>query len=171
MGVRPRWWKQGGLSPQDEEFVRLHLSPGGQLLFFQMDPADQRHALSVAKAILACHGARDELPVEVMIQAALLHDVGKVAGDLTPLGRVLVALLRRIAPRWRRRWALRDGNAFQRACYVDLVHARRGAYMAQSFGIAEEVVAAIRRHHERPRPDDPKLLVYLREADGESRYV
>ncbi|MGQ9778817.1 MAG: HD domain-containing protein [Bacillota bacterium] len=169
MVVWPQRRKQDGLSPQDKEFVRLHLSPGGQLLFFQMDPVDQRHALAVAKAILARYGARAELPAETMIQAALLHDAGKVAGDLTPWGRILVALLRRLAPGLRRRWALRDGNAFQRACYVDLVHPRRGAYMAQSLGIAEEVVAAIRRHHERPRPDDPKLLIYLREADDAGR--
>ncbi|NLG84483.1 MAG: phosphohydrolase, partial [Firmicutes bacterium] len=57
------------LSPQDEEFVRLHLSPGGQFLFFQMDPADQRHALAVAKTILARHGSRADLPAEIMIQA------------------------------------------------------------------------------------------------------
>ncbi|NLG85277.1 MAG: hypothetical protein GX493_11880, partial [Firmicutes bacterium] len=98
-----------------------------------------------------------------------LHDVGKVAGELTPLGRILVALLRRLAPGLRQRWALRNGNAFRRACYVDLIHARRGAYMAQSFGVTEEVVAAIRRHHERPGEDDSKLLVYLREADEAGR--
>ncbi|MCL6615017.1 MAG: HDIG domain-containing protein [Firmicutes bacterium] len=150
------------------DFVRLHLGAGGQLLFFQMDPADQRHALNVAKAILAKRGYGDDPPAEEMIQAALLHDVGKVAGDLTPLGRLFVGFVRRIAPSLRARWADRAGNAFRRACYVDLVHARRGAYMARAFGVADEVVAAIRGHHDPPRPGEPKLLTYLREADGEN---
>ena len=168
MAAWMRRLERKGLSAEDMDFIRLHLSVGGQFLFFQMDPSDQRHALRVAKALLAKRDCEDDPPAERMIQAALLHDAGKVAGDFAPLGRLFVGLVRRIAPKLRARWADRTGNAFCRACYVDLIHPRRGAYMARAFGLADEVVAAIRSHHDPPRPEDPKLLTYLREADGKN---
>jgi putative nucleotidyltransferase with HDIG domain len=144
----------------DKDFVHLHLTEQGALLFFQMDPADQRHAIAVAKAILAKRGYQADVKLEVLIQAALLHDVGKVLGDLTPLSRIFVGLIRRIAPNLREKWANRSGNALERACYVDLHHPVRGAYMASIFGISPEVAEAIRSHHRAPGPDDSKLLIF-----------
>jgi len=130
-----------------------------------MDPADQRHALTVAKAVLAKRGYQTGLPVEPLVQAALLHDIGKVEGDLTPLTRLLVGVVRRMMPRLRARWAARSGNRLSLACYVDLHHAGRGAYMARTLGISAEVAAVIRSHHDPPRIGEPKILAYLREAD------
>lgn len=152
----------------DRDFVRLHLDERAQVLFFQMDPSDQRHCLAVAKAVLAKRGYQAGVPVEPMVQAALLHDVGKVSGDLKPLARLFVGLLRRIAPGLRAKWADRTGNSFRRACYVDLIHAKRGAYMAQTFGISPEVASIIRSHHDEPQPGEPKILTYLREADAKN---
>lgn len=130
-----------------------------------MDPADQRHGLAVAKSALAKRGYQLGAPVEYLVQAALLHDIGKVAGDLTPLTRICVGFLRRFLPRLRARLAKRDGTPLQRACYVDLRHAARGAYMARAFGIAPDVVQIIRAHHDPPAPYEAKILTYLREAD------
>lgn len=150
----------------ERDFIRLHLDERGQFLFFQMDPADQRHSLAVAKSVLAKRGYLTGLPVQPLVQAALLHDVGKVEGDLTTISRLLVALVRRIAPKLRFKWADRSGNSFARACYVDLHHSARGAYMARAFGISPEVAEVIGAHHDPPRQSEPRLLTFLREADG-----
>lgn len=150
----------------DKDFVRLHLDERSQVLFFQMNPADQRHALAVAKTVLAKRGYQAGVPVEPLVQAALLHDVGKIDGDMPTLARLVVSLVRRVAPGLRAKWANRAGNMIGRACYVDLVHPRRGAYMARTFGVAPEVAAIIRSHHDLPQPGEPKILTYLREADN-----
>ena len=150
----------------DKDFIHLHLDDRGQFLFFQMDRSDQRHALAVAKAVLAKRGYQTGLPVEPLVQAALLHDIGKIEGDLPPLKRLLVGLIRRLAPGLRAKLAKRLGGSLERAFYVDLNHAKRGAYMARAFGVSPEVASIIRSHHDAPQAGEPKILTYLREADG-----
>lgn len=148
------------------EFIRLHLDEQARFLFMQMDPSDQRHALAVARTVMAKHGFQPGLPSAPLIQAALLHDAGKVRGDLSFLTRLAVGFLRRFSPGLQRRLADREGGPLARACYVDLHHPARGAYMARTFGVSPEVAALIRAHHDPPRPGEPKTLTHLREADG-----
>jgi hypothetical protein len=57
--------------------VRTHLNPGLFDLFVMMSHQDQRHAIEVAQRI-----DRDEL-----VEAALLHDVGKSVVRLGAVGR------------------------------------------------------------------------------------
>ncbi|MGE5552257.1 MAG: HDIG domain-containing metalloprotein [Bacteroidota bacterium] len=166
MGKFSRRLSRRHLRAWEKDFIRLHLDERGQFLFFQMDPSDQKHSLAVAKTILAKRGFQTGVSIEPLVQAALLHDIGKVQGDLTPLSRLCVGLLKRVAPKLRAKWAKRSGGWFERACYVDLHHPGRGAYMARTFGVSPEVVAVIKAHHEPPRPGEPRLLTYLREADG-----
>jgi putative nucleotidyltransferase with HDIG domain len=155
------------LPAPDVEFVRQYLDERGQLLFFQMDLNDQRHSLGVARAILTKYGyQRAGVPMTPLMQAALLHDAGKVSGDLTTLSRIMVGFVRRLAPGLRPRLADREGNSFRRACYIDLHHAARGAYMAGTFGLPEEVTSIIRSHHNPPSPGERHVLTYLREADN-----
>ncbi|HBY96323.1 MAG TPA: hypothetical protein DEP84_20605, partial [Chloroflexi bacterium] len=84
----------GCLRRGDGALVAATLPPGLLALFESQQPGDQAHALRVCRRLLEqghCEPA--------LLQAALLHDVGKVVGVPLPY-RVAVVLLRWLAPGW-----------------------------------------------------------------------
>jgi len=137
-----------GLSENDHALVANYLDEPGRFLFYQMDLVDQQHTLKVARYLLREVAFRRGVDTERLIQAALLHDSGKVRGDMKKCHRVIVGFLRRFAPEIRKRLSRRDrSRPLRYACYVDLVHPKRGAYMALSLGIDPTVAELIQKHH------------------------
>lgn len=151
------WWQRlkdllgRRLAPDDRAFVEEYLDEAGLFLFNQMSVADQRHAVRVAQSIIREVSFRRGIDLKTLIQAALLHDIGKVKGEINWFHRIAVGICRRLAPGSRRNWASADRETpFRYALYVDLIHPARGAYMAESFGLSEEVTSLIRSHHDSP---------------------
>lgn len=167
------WWERLGyllgikLSPDNRAFVRQYLDDAGWFLFSQMSFLDQRHALRVARYIVRKAAfQRGIANLDELVQAALLHDAGKIKGEILWIYRLPVRLVRDLFPRRQKQWAVRDkSRSFRYALYVDLVHATRGAYMARSLGLSPTVVGLIRRHHDlQSRIYDPELSL-LQEAN------
>lgn len=130
-GLHPR-----RLGPGEQAEAAALVRPGEARLFWRQSPADQRHALNCARAVLASAPDRPDLA-----RAALLHDVGKATARLGVPGRVLatsLSLLRLPAPG---RWA------------DYLAHAARGADELRTAG-ADPVVVAYARHHHGHRPPE-----------------
>jgi putative nucleotidyltransferase with HDIG domain len=159
----------GKLTQSDQEFVRSYLDDSGQFLFFQMNDVDQRHSVAVARALLSEVGYHRELDGDTLIKAALLHDIGKVEGDLNAINRIVAGLVRRVSPSLRnklgvpfrnRGWKIRYGF------YVDQIHPLRGSHMAKAFGIEAKVVELIRHHHDRPGKNQSPELTCLQLADN-----
>jgi len=140
---------------------------------------DQRHALDVLYTL------RDRGYTErALMQAALLHDVGKTEG-VRLWHRVLIVLLERWRPGWLRRLArdlpanwrpsTRDWRPSARDLrypfFVHLQHPARGAALAEAAGCDPLAVALI-RHHQDPLPAEwqgtreGELLTALKTADG-----
>lgn len=164
-------------------FLREHLSEGEQALFFQMAVYDQRHCLDTARAAQSLGQAYrlEEHQLRVVTKAALLHDVGKVAGDIGLVARVLITLLELVSPqlvkksaaKGRRKMSLQTkGQGFAYACFVHVFHPERGARMLAAFGCEPEVVRLVRQHHKKElsTSDHIKsvLLRILQEADRDS---
>ncbi|MGB9592995.1 MAG: HD domain-containing protein [Anaerolineae bacterium] len=116
--------------------AQAYLSPSQLALFQQMSPYDQEHAVDVLNR-LRRQGWQD---AELM-QAALLHDVGKAFVRASLWRRVAHVLL----------WAARDNP--MRDGYAR--HADVGADAAERAGSSPAVVALIRRHHA-PLPLPPR---------------
>jgi putative nucleotidyltransferase with HDIG domain len=148
------------IEPHERACIRQYLTPAQAALFGQMARADQRHALDVLHTLR--RAGCDDL---VLLQAALLHDVGKAAVQLTLWHRVGMVLMGRFAPRWLDRLA-QGQRRWTSAFAVQVRHPEIGAQRAAEAGCSAEVVDLIRRHQD-PDPGD-KRLAALQSADRQN---
>ena len=156
-GLRPR------LSPADLEEVARWLSPQAFDLWQRQDIRDRAHALRVMRK-LQQEGVEDR----VLMQAALLHDVGKVVAPLRLWHRVVWVLAEWVP--WVRAWLVHP-HGWRRPFWVLAEHPRLGAELAQKAGCDPQVVWLI-AHHQDPIPpqgdEQAKRLQRLRRADEQS---
>ncbi len=146
----------------------LGQNPAALKLFQRMSTPDRRHGIAVAKTLLA-DGHTDA----ALLQAALLHDVGKAMGQ--PLiHRVLVVVLRRTSPALLNRLASAplDCARWRRPFVINARHPDIGAQWAHEAGCSATVAQLIARHQQKPaaRPDSAieKLHAALYAADNKN---
>ena len=151
------------VSVDDGKYIATHLNADEQKIFFAMSIPDQCHSLRTAYTIerLIIEDKRG-VDREFLIRCALLHDVGRKAGDLTTMGKIFVVLVTSIAPQFAERLEL-NGN---RALYVYHHHAELGAQKIQRIGLFKEA-KIIAKHQSPPKSNDPIELKLLRFADNE----
>ena len=132
--------RAGDLGADDLEFVRNQLSLAQQHLFLQMPASDQQHAVAVAQTLLRQGWSDSEL-----IQAALLHDVGKAKGGLGLPYRVSIVLLQTFMPSVLVKLST-EGQGWRRPYYVHQHHPEIGARLAADAGSSPRVVELISKH-------------------------
>ena len=71
--------------PADENWARSQLRPGEDAMWVRLSNPDRRHAIGVARDVVARLGADATRPV---VAAALLHDSGKLASGFGTFARV-----------------------------------------------------------------------------------
>jgi len=148
------------VEPGEVEALSAYLTPAQVRLFSTMQSADQRHSLEVFGRLLR-EGHRDP----DLLQAALLHDVGKARARLRVWHRVLVDLGQTFwpsAPRW---LAAHGPAALRWPLEVGLRHPELGAEDARSAGCSDRAVALIRGDH---GADLARLAAVLWRADTEA---
>ena len=126
------------------EDLAQNLDPRQRELFLRMPSLDQRHCLAVCRALREA-GYTDP----VLLQAALIHDVGKSLGPVGIRHRVTAVLAKAL---WPRLWERMDGGpgSWRYPFRVHRHHAPLGAELAAQAGCSPEVVWLV-AHHE----DDP----------------
>ena len=151
----------GALDPRGPDtagdaWAQDHLLPGEVALWVRQSGPDRRHAIGVARAVVATLGPSADRPV---VAAALLHDVGKVAAGLGTFARVPATLLGMAFGR--DRWGGRLGTYLR--------HDAVGADLLRQAGAAPLTVAWAAEHH---LPPDRWTLpghvaAALKDADGD----
>ena len=152
------------LTADDNNYISSHLSPKEQKLFFAMDIVDQYHCLRVAYTlerfvIEDSHGVDRDF----LIRCALLHDIGRVKGDMSLFGKVFVVLITAFFPSFADSLE-RNGSHL---LYIYRHHAEIGAKKLQDIGLYKEA-KIIAKHHSRPTMNDPSELKLLRIADDKN---
>ena len=152
------------ISAEDGVYISTHLNANEQKLFFAMSIVDQFHSLKVAYTIekLVIEDKKN-IDREFLIRCALLHDIGRVKGDMNIAGKIFTVLITEFFPSFADKLE-RDGNHL---IYIYRHHAEIGARKLQKLGMYKEA-KIIARHHSPPREDDPKELKLLRLADEEN---
>jgi len=133
-------------------------------LFHGMSPVDQHHSLAVFRTLQEAGETEASL-----LQAALLHDVGKTMGPVRIWHRVLAVLINVLAPHL---WEGMDKEpgTWRYPLYVHRQHAVLGAKLARQAGCSPEVVWLIAHHEDRLREmqagrRESRLLAALQAAD------
>jgi hypothetical protein len=137
-------------------------------LFSQLSRGEQAHSLQVLRALRQQGHTRPEL-----LQAALLHDVGKVRAPLSLAGRVLVVLAGRFMPGLAARWGRAPApRGWPRPFVTAARHPEWGAELCAAAGADPLVVSLVRWHQ---APAAPALtgppadwLRWLQTADDDS---
>ena len=152
------------LTADDNIYISTHLSPKEQKLFFAMDVVDQYHCLHVAYTLerFVIEDAQ-RVDREFLIRCALLHDIGRVKGDMPLFGKVFVVLITACFPSFANSLEIK-GN---RLLYIYRHHAEIGAKKLQDIGLYKEA-KIIAKHHLKPSVDDPSELRLLRIADDKN---
>lgn len=140
------------LDTEDRAILSATLPEAARAVFATMTLNDQRHSLTVFRA-LRDRGCEDT----DLLAAALLHDSGKGGGRVPFVVRPLVVLLRAFAPRALAWLASAPGPWFRRPFYYASRHAEIGAGLAAQAGLSARAVLYIRTHHQ---PDGPAAALH-----------
>jgi hypothetical protein len=137
------------------------LTPAQRAAFHALPAFDRAHLASV----LSWLRAAGETDPDVL-QAALLHDIGKHADGhrVMLIHRALNVLLERYAPGALARLAHLPAPWWRAGLALAVHHPRLGAEMAAELGCSPRTCWLIAHHEDDPLPDDPHLL-RLVEAD------
>lgn len=133
------------LTPQEQIFINRVLTTDLQRLFYTQRVEDQRHALDVVSRV-------PDTPE--LVEAALMHDIGKTRIRLGAIGRALATMwFATSLPVWGQWLTYRDHGPIG----ADLLEANGGRALAVSFA----------RYHpgEPPTPFDRSLWTSLAMAD------
>lgn len=153
---------------EDKQFIQKHLEENEQKLFWSMNLPDQRHALNVAYTAIQFAKKIPNLNKEKLIKMSLLHDVGKVRGDVSTLDKIITVVAYNFAPNWSEKWGKHGkGNKIdnlRHAFYIYFYHPKISKEKLKAVGLTD-LAELVSRHHEAPTDDDPLELVILREAD------
>jgi hypothetical protein len=153
--------------PVDTALAASVLSPPLLDLFRRMRRSEQQHSLNVLRTLRGWGYADPALMV-----AALLHDVGKIRAAYHLWDRVLVVLVRAVAPRRAARWGyeINEPVGWRRPFVINFQHPRWSAEMAAQAGADPLAVELIARHQRKirhePQTHTEELLVALQAADN-----
>ena len=158
------------ISTADKEFVARHLTAEEQSLFWQMNLPDQRHALNVTYSAQSMAKELFEIDQTVLLKCALLHDIGKVRGDVSTIDKVITVLAHSCCKSWAERWGrLGRGSRLQNlrhAFFIYFRHGERSAEFLTNIHADQRIVEIVRQHHKAPADNDPPELTVLRKADN-----
>jgi len=171
---RVRQFKQAVLAPElnDDQLAKIQaiLSDREFALFLKFDHGEQWHSYQVMRTLQDAGHTQPDL-----LQAGLLHDVGKTRSPLSVWDRSLIVAMKKVMPEKTAVWGKDSAQGWKRPFVVKEKHPEWGAEMAQVAGSSALVVNLIRRHQDdlveivdAETKEEVKLLRLLQWADDQN---
>ncbi len=158
------------ITPKDREFIEQHLNLKAQKLFWAMNEPDQRHVLNVAYTALRLADNYSSINIDLLVKCALLHDVGKVKGDVSTVDKIITVIGDFFFQNQLRKWGKQGRGSkvanLRHAFYIYFHHAAISAGMLREIGESPEMIDIIANHHKTPAENDPLELKLLRASDN-----
>ena len=132
--------------PEDLELVRNLLTPAQMGLFSRMQTSEQVHSIAVMKRLSLEKDVNSSQHVRSLLEAALLHDVGKSRYPLRLWERVMIVLAIALFPRKVTEWGSGEISGWQRVFVISEQHPEWSAQMAEGVGTMPLAVELIRQH-------------------------
>jgi hypothetical protein len=149
--VRALW--PGSVRPADREWVATILTPDEFELWQRMPNHDQRHSAGVARRVAAILEGTSAAGDRRWLEAALLHDVGKVDAGLSVPGRVVATVV--IATKGRDQTGAAAGEpGFRGRVARYSQHPARGAALIAAAGGSPEAARWAATHHGADAPSE-----------------
>ena len=164
--VRALW--PGPVKPADREWVATILTPDEFALWQRMPNHDQRHSVGVARRVAGLLEGTSAAGDHRWLEAALLHDVGKVDAGLSVPGRVVATVV--IATRGSEKAGAAAGEpGFRGRVARYSQHPARGAALSEAAGGSPEAAHWAATHHGAAAPSEipAAVVAALQSADDE----
>lgn len=157
--------KAAPLEAGDVDFIRDILNPEQAKLFFALPDYEKRHALRICRSLVQRGFGSDK----ELLQAALLHDIGKFdqeSGRGVPIwGKVANVVLETVSQdKLAKKLARPEPDSWRFVFWLQAEHEKRGAELSRLAGSSERVAALIEKKSEN---NDPAAIA-LRQADDEN---
>lgn len=153
----------------DALYVRHYLDDREAVLFFYMGLLEQKHSVNTARtAEKLIKRATRPVDKNLLLKAALLHDIGKTRGSMKLWHKVACVVLGKFKPQKAKSMATfeQPKGSLAYALYVHYNHPRLGARKLENIGSDYRLCTLVRRHHEKELPKEVAAEMYfLRKAD------
>ncbi|QNO14392.1 HD domain-containing protein [Alkalicella caledoniensis] len=151
------------ITKEDYELMNKYLGDQKRLkeLFLLLPVFEQRHCIDVAQTIQKQFSEQlNEEQKHTIMQAALLHDLGKLNMGLNPVTKSVAVIFDKI----NRQSAMRltGKMKFMNGYYN---HPEIGAEILKQCNVQEEIIYLVRHHHQDQGSNYNNLLNILMEAD------
>lgn len=156
------------LIDDDIAFINKYLSAAEYKLFNEMHTYDKCHAVNVAYSAVKIAGQYSRIDIDLLIRAALLHDVGRTAHNICIFDKVIFVLLNKISKNGLLYIARKGCSGFagkrRNALYICMNHAAVGAAKLYEIGAAD-IAKIVEHHHDKLYDGGSSELAILHRAD------
>lgn len=139
------------MNQDDIAFVCNHLNEQEQKLFFQLSVLNQKHSVSVTYTLLTLKPNISN----ILIKAALLHDIGKINSNLTITNKILAITLHHFFPKISLQFAKKNPNHF---LHYYFFHPQIGVQHLKDIHSNAKIIHIVAAHHEQSLNLDVQLL-------------
>lgn len=157
------------LNNKDQQFISNYLNIAEASLFNQLPAYEKKHAVNVARKMLALMGDASDSQKRVAVKIGLLHDIGKSQVKISLVNKSLMVMLRFFLPTFYKMMSQKgeahQTNSYCRKVYIYDQHAKLGAQMLSRAGEDQVIVDVVSSHTAKLTPSDKGFLRWLKKAD------